>query len=93
MVSGEHYSKTLPRLEMLNVNMTILEIKQLILNKVKNIYKDDNSIFKSDTDLNKNILLHIVDNLPYYIEGKYTKRKALCEFCKDRHNSSDTCDL
>jgi len=43
--------------------------------------------------LNKGIILHIVDNLPYYIEGKYTKRKALCEFCKERHNSADTCDL
>jgi hypothetical protein len=48
MISGEHYSKTLPRLEMLNVNMTILEVKQLILSKIRNIYKDDNPIFKSD---------------------------------------------
>lgn len=73
--------------------MTVLEMKKLILSKIRGIFKDDHPILKSDEELNKNILLQIVDNLPYYIEGKYTKRKANCEFCKERHAQIDTCDI
>ena len=62
--------------------MTILEIKKLIFEKVKFIFKNDK---QSDEEINKNLLLHVVDNLPYYIEGKYTKKKAVCEFCREKH--------
>ena len=64
VITGEHYSKTLPILEVLDVNMTILDIKKLILCKVKSIFKDDSPIHNSDDELNKNILLQIYDNLP-----------------------------
>ncbi len=90
--SGEHYGKSLPRLEYIDVNWTMLDIKKLILKKVRYLFKDDNPVFKSDEELNRSIILHVADNLPYYIEGKYTKRKANCEFCRDRHIQTDTCD-
>ena len=34
-----------------------------------------------------------MDNLPFERDSKYTKRKAVCEFCKDKHYQASTCDL
>ncbi len=87
---GQHFSKTLPRIEYLPEEMTMLEVKKMIYNQIKCIYKEE---FKDDSEINRNIILHIYDNLPMEQEGKYTKRKALCEFCKDKHGSADTCDI
>jgi hypothetical protein len=92
-ITGEHYSKTLSRLEFININMTVLDVKKLILSKVKSIFKEDSAVLKSDEELNKNILLQIYDNLPYFYESKYSKKKATCEFCRDRHNQAYTCDI
>ncbi len=60
-ISGTHFSKTLPRLEYLPLDMNMLEMKRLIYQKIKKIYKDP---LKDDTDINRCILLHIYDNLP-----------------------------
>jgi peptide subunit release factor 1 (eRF1) len=73
--------------------MTILDIKKMIFEKVKYIFKSDCPIYKSEEELNKNIILHIVDNLPLYQDSKYSRRKVLCEFCKNTHGQADTCDI
>jgi hypothetical protein len=41
---GEKYSKTQPRYEMIDVNLTILEVKKLIFSNIKHIYKDGHPI-------------------------------------------------
>jgi hypothetical protein len=41
---GEKYSKTIPRIEMIDINLSILEIKKLIFSKVKHAFKDDHPI-------------------------------------------------
>lgn len=46
---GEKYSKTVPRLEMVDVNLTILEVKKLIFSKIKHIYKDGHPINDFET--------------------------------------------
>jgi hypothetical protein len=48
----------------------------------------------NDAELNRCIVLHIFDNLPYINEGKYyTKKKATCEFCRSLQGQADTCDI
>lgn len=70
--------------------MTIIELKKMIYEKIKHIYKDP---LKDEGDINRCILLHIFDNLPMERVGKYTNRKATCEFCNEKHGSADTCDI
>lgn len=74
--SGESLRKVFPRLEYLKQSMTILDIKKYFVSKVKYIFKNQENRFESDEDLNKNILIHIVDNLPYERTGSYSSRKA-----------------
>ena len=73
--------------------MTILDIKKMIFQKVKYIYKEDSVVFRSDDDLNKNLIIQLFDNLPYIQESKYSKRRATCEFCKDKHGGNYTCEI
>ena len=68
--------RILPRLELFDLDMTILQMKKRILERIRYIYKDDSPVLESDEQLNSCILLQIVDNLPYYQEGKYSRRKA-----------------
>jgi hypothetical protein len=62
-ITGEHYSRTVPRLEFIRFDMTILDIKKMMYEKIKYIYKEG---FRSDEELNKNLLLQMFDNLPLY---------------------------
>lgn len=94
LFSGEIHVSTLPRLEMIDVNSTILDIKKHFYNKIKHIYKPDNSIHTGDSEINRCLVFHVYDNLPYYTESKHSKRKSLCEFCKASHGGTmDTCDM
>jgi hypothetical protein len=93
---GEHYAKTLPRFDLVDVDLTILELKRRIFTQIKHIFKADSPLLSegSDAELNRCIVLHVFDNLPYYNEGKYyTKKKATCEFCRSLHGQADTCDI
>ena len=93
---GEHYAKTLPRFNLVDVDLTILELKRRIFNQIKHIFKAESPLFAeaNDAELNRSIVLHIFDNLPYINEGKYyTKKKATCEFCRSLHGQADTCDI
>lgn len=85
---GDHYTKTLPRFEMVDINLTVLELKKKIFSRIKHIFKPDSPLHKEDNDaeLNRCLVLHIYDNLPFYNEGKYyNKKKATCEFCRQSH--------
>ena len=65
---GEKYSKTQPRYEMIDVNLTILEVKKLIFSNIKHIYKDGHPIndpVTQDQEINKCLVFHVFDNLPY----------------------------
>lgn len=73
--------------------MTIIDIKKYVIDKVKYIFKKQGERFESDEELNKCILIHVVDNLPYERHGMYSQRKAQCEFCEQPHGQADTCDL
>ena len=53
--------------------MTMLEVKQLIYSKIKQIFKDP---LKDNEDINRFILLHIYDNLPMERVGKYSNKRA-----------------
>ena len=88
-VSGVHSGKALPRLEYLSLDMTIFELKQMIYSRVKHIYKE---ALPDDKEINRCIMIHVVDNLPYMMASKYSRKKAPCEYCLDTHGSSDTCD-
>ena len=92
-IYGETFGKTIPQLEMLDINMTMLEIKKMMYEKVRRIFKDDHPVHGSEAELNKCIVLHVYNNIPYIPNGKYAKRKATCEFCKNSHGVADTCDL
>jgi hypothetical protein len=42
---GEHYAKTLPRFNLVNVDLTILELKRRIFAQIKHIYKAESLFF------------------------------------------------
>ena len=65
-------SKVLPRFEYLKNSTTMIEIKRLIFEKIKYIYKEGDKRFANDKELNENILIHIYDNLPYEKTGMYS---------------------
>ena len=93
---GDQYMKTLPRFEMFDVNMTMIEVKKQIYQQIKHIFKAESAINEeeNEAELNRCIVLHIYDNLPFYNEGKYyTKKKGQCEFCRASHGQADTCDI
>ncbi len=76
---GERFGKTLPRVELLDVNLTIIEMKKLIFSKVKHMYKEGSPILEEDADaeINRSLIFHVFDNLPMVSEGKYqTRRRA-----------------
>ena len=94
---GSVYGKTIPRMEMLDVNMTIMEIKKHLFSKIKYAFKSDHLIHQDgpegEKEINRCLILHIYDNLPFFTESKYSRRKAQCEFCKSNHTQADTCDI
>lgn len=53
--------------------MTIYEAKKMIYEKIKAIFKQE---LQDENEINKNILFHVVDNLPMERDGKYSKRKV-----------------
>ena len=90
--SGEALNKVLPRLEIWKSNMTIIEAKRAIFEKTKYIFEDEKKWTMDDEELNETVVLHIVDNLPFVKENS-VNRKAICEFCEQRHGNADTCDI
>ena len=58
--TGDIYGKTIPRFELLDVNLTVIEVKRLLFAKLKHIYKADSPLAQSeaenlDEEINKSI--------------------------------------
>jgi hypothetical protein len=87
----------IPKMEMMDVNMTMLEVKQFLFSKIKYIFPEGHPIHKEETqeaELARCISLHIYDNLPMVKDPKYYyKTKAQCEFCRQTHGLSPSCDV
>lgn len=64
--------------------MTLLQVKKQIYDRLKGLFGEE---FENDEELNSNIHLYIRDNLPTVKDGKYHYRKAVCEFCEQRHSN------
>lgn len=47
--SGESLPRTIPRMEMFDSNLTILEVKTFIFNKVQALFKEDHPIHNPET--------------------------------------------
>jgi hypothetical protein len=76
--------KIFPSIEYLNLDMSILDIKMLIYEKIKYAFKDSTKL-KTDKDINLNIMIHIYENLPLEKVSNYHSRRAVCEFCEEKH--------
>ena len=46
---GEKYSKTIPRLEFIDVNKTVMEVKRQIFSKIKHAFKEAHPIHNPET--------------------------------------------
>jgi len=68
-----------------------MDVKRLILDKMRGIF----SIApETDEDLNSIVQVHVRENLPMILQGKYTRTRATCEFCGSKHSyKEDYCDL
>lgn len=91
--TGSALKNTIPRVDILDVNLTIMDVKRKLYNQMKAIWPKDHKIHESEEVLNEALILHVYDNLPYYIDKRRYKTKATCEFCKTSHGLNNTCDL
>jgi hypothetical protein len=89
LVPADAVPRTIPRLEMLDVNMTLIEVKRYLFEKVKHIFPQEHAINRSEdveaqnNVINKSIQLVVFDNLPMVKDAKLNYRvRATCEFCK-----------
>ena len=49
---------------------------------------------EDDEKLNEIVEVHVKENLPMITQGKYTRTRAVCEFCDSKHSyKEDFCDL
>jgi hypothetical protein len=90
---GTSLKGTIPRMEMLDCNMTLLEVKQLLYTKLRPVWPEGHKIHGEAETLNESLILHIYDNLPYYRDKKNYRFKATCEFCQTPHGLANTCDI
>ncbi len=89
--SVDHIEKSAPRLFALTKETTLMDIKRLILEKMRGIFENEP---EDDEELNNMIEVHVRENLPMVKKGAYTRTKADCEFCGEKHSFRDEyCDL
>jgi hypothetical protein len=52
-------------------------------------------VFGKEATIQDSFDLHIRENLPIIVEGKYgARRRATCDFCKEKHDSmTEHCEL
>ena len=85
LISGTTMRRIYPRFEKLNIDMNILELKKLIYSKVRFLYKEAQQNIEDEEWINQNILIHVYDNLPMEKTSKYSQKRAVCDFCFERH--------
>lgn len=87
-------NSVLPRFEVCDLSMTMLDIKKAIFNRTKLAFKKPAEGEFTDEWINKAIILHIKDNAPEIEVSKMITRKVACEFCGVKHNiRNDICDI
>ena len=87
----DHLDRSAPRLYALTPETTVMDVKRLILRKMRGIFESEP---EDDEALNKMIEVHVRENLPMVLVGKYTRQRANCEYCGQRHGFRDEyCDL
>jgi len=74
----DHLEKSAPRFFSLTNETTLLDVKKLIVEKMGGIFKSEP---ENDEMLNSMVEVHVRDNLPMVMMGKYTRTRAECEFC------------
>ena len=71
--------KSAPRLFALTKETTIMDVKRMVLSKLRGIFE---KFPETDEKLNEIVQVHVRDNLPFIQQGKYGMRtRAVCEFC------------
>ena len=69
----EMLEKSGPRLFALTNDMTIMDVKRLILDKMRGIFT---VAPENDEELNSIVQVHVKENLPMIQQGKYNKTRA-----------------
>lgn len=83
--------RSAPRIFALTKQTTIMDVKRLILEKMRGIF---DTVPEGDEALNDLIEVHVRENCPMVKKGMYTRTRANCEFCGDKHSTSEEyCDL
>ena len=57
LVVGEHLQHVISRLEFVDVETTIIDLKLFLLNKIKYIFRDDSPCLNSNDELNTHLIL------------------------------------
>jgi len=83
--------KSAPRFLALTKDTSVMEVKRLVLAKMRGIFTEAP---QDDETLNRLMEIHVRENCPMVKQGMYTRTRANCEFCGDKHSSKDEyCDL
>jgi hypothetical protein len=85
----------LPRFEYIDLSESMMDIKKKIFKRIRCIFKTPKNGGDFDDEwINKNLILHIKDNTPDIEVSSMITRKAVCEFCGNKHNMrDDICDI
>ena len=75
--TADQIEKALPRLHAMTRETTIMDVKRLILEKMRGIFE---KVPEDDETLNEIVQVHIQNNLPMIKTGTYIKERAKCEF-------------
>ena len=87
----ERLEKSLPRFGAFKDSDTLLDVKRKIYELVKGAFYEE---LKSDEEIHSKIEVHVKENLPIIPSGTYTKTRAKCEFCGDKHGyREEYCEL
>lgn len=87
----DHIEKSAPRLFALTNASTIMDVKRLVKEKMRGIWE---TVPETDEELNQVIEVHVKENLPMVKQGMYTRTRAVCEYCDEKHGYKDEyCDL
>lgn len=79
--------KSAPRLFALSNDTTIMDVKRMVLTKLRGIFETDP---ETDEKLNEIVQVHVRDNLPYVQQGKYGMRmRPVCDIYGIKHSYKD----
>lgn len=89
--SVDHLTNSAPRLFALTRQTSIMDVKRVILDRMRGIFAEAPA---DDEELNEMVQVHVRENLPMVKKGMYTRTRADCEFCGEKHAYKDElCDL